>query len=149
MSKERKIAGGGADFYPSFVPYFNNNERTFQIDSWYTEQNSYLQIFKSTSEKQVTCESGQKLKFRLVARSLDKIDNQNVYFQIQARSGVQLSGYFSPKLEKTVINDHTDQSLVNFQLTSSREINPSTVSSFSLSKIKIVQIIVLKIMSLH
>jgi hypothetical protein len=82
-----------------------------------------MQINKPEALSASNFKCGQTIQFQILARSLQRLDEKNIHFQIQARSNVVLVGSYDSKLAKNIISGEI-QSQAKFKLVQMREIVP-------------------------
>ena len=119
----------------------NANVRSFQIEPWYTEKNSYLQIEKPEgggggAAAGLDCVGS--LRFKVLVRTFERKleDGTNIHFQVQARSGVYVSGVFSTQTNQTsntgpkgrASDDEDSRTVVKMGPVGYRELAPRSAS---------------------
>lgn len=79
----------------SSLPYYkrmHSSSTGFSLKPWHSRENTYLQIYPDSSNKDKQCDENINLKIKL--KSKQKIQD-NIYFQIQSRSDVIYAGSYN------------------------------------------------------
>lgn len=108
------------------------SNRLFYMKPWTNEKNSNLQIFKLSGKDLFECD--EKISANIFIRSAVDFED-NIYYQIQARSAILAAGSFNVKSE-TSNTDGNKQISINFNNKQTKQIPIPDTTAYTFNETK-------------